>query len=114
MRQYYVYILANAARTLYTGVTSDLEGRLDNHRRKAVPGFTARYGIDRLVYYEATGDIHSALQREKQIKGWRRERKVALIEIANPEWRDISLEWLETGADSSPRQIGAQNDKGSL
>jgi predicted GIY-YIG superfamily endonuclease/RimJ/RimL family protein N-acetyltransferase len=89
MRTYFVYLLANRSRTLYVGITNDLERRLREHRRKQNPGFTSKYNIDQLVYYEATNDIHVAIAREKQIKGWLRAKKVALIEAVNPERRDL-------------------------
>ncbi len=83
-RTYYVYILSNVHRTLYTGVTNDLARRLHEHKHGLVPGFTSRYGIDRLVYFETTSDVGAAIEREKQIKGWLRAKKLALIESANP------------------------------
>jgi putative endonuclease len=92
-RQYYVYILANRSGTLYTGVTNNLQRRLREHRQGTVPGFARRYGLTRLVHYEATGSILAAITREKQIKGWRRSRKVALIEQTNPRWLDLADEW---------------------
>lgn len=101
-RQYYVYLMTNRSGTLYTGVTNDLQRRVYQHKHKLVPGFTARYRIDRLVYYETTEDVHAALAREKQIKGWRRARKVALIESSNPAWADLSEEWYQEGAPSGP------------
>jgi putative endonuclease len=97
MKTYYVYIMAGASRTLYTGVTNNLERRLLQHRRKLLPGFTARYNINRLVYYEATGSILSAIAREKQIKSRRRAKKVALIEAANRDWKDLSAGWYSSG-----------------
>jgi len=93
MRTYYVYILANRARTLYTGITNDLDRRVYEHKHKLVPGFTSKYHIDRLVYVEDTPDVEAAIAREKQIKGWRRSKKIALIESSNPAWRDSSLDW---------------------
>jgi putative endonuclease len=90
MKEYFVYILASKSRTLYVGVTNDLERRVAEHRSKLVPGFTRRYNITRLVYFEKTTDVHSALAREKEIKGWTRAKKVALIERANPTWEDLS------------------------
>jgi putative endonuclease len=86
-----VYILTNARRTvLYIGVTSNLEKRLAEHRAGVHPSsFTKKYNVDRLVYVEAGRDIRAAIAREKQLKGWRREKKVALIEAMNPEWRDL-------------------------
>ena len=83
--QYYVYIMTNIARTLYTGVTNDLERRVYEHKMKLIPGFTARYGLDRLVNFEAGEDIDGAITREKQIKGFLRSKKIALIESMNPE-----------------------------
>jgi len=91
--QYYVYILTNHSRTLYVGVTSDLEKRVLEHKQRLVPGFTARYNIDRLVYHEATSDVRAAIAREKQIKGWLRAKKIALIESVNPHWDDLSEGW---------------------
>jgi putative endonuclease len=92
-----VYIMTNRHRTvLYTGVTSDLDRRVLQHKAGVHPaGFTRRYNIDRLVYYELANDIRSAIAREKQIKRWRREKKVMLIESMNPEWRDLAAdaEW---------------------
>lgn len=93
MRQYYVYIMTNASRTLYTGVTGNLERRVYEHKHKLVAGFTSKYNITRLAYYEVTSDVHSALEREKQIKGWLRSKKIALIESANPKWEDLSAAW---------------------
>jgi putative endonuclease len=89
---YYVYIMTNKSRVLYVGVTNDLERRIYEHRQKLVPGFTAKYNITQLAYFEVTQDIHAALAREKQIKGWVRRRKTALIESVNPEWVDLSVE----------------------
>ncbi len=90
MAQYYVYIMTNKSRTLYTGVTNDLERRVYEHKHKLLPGFTSKYNITKLVYFEATEDVYAALNREKQIKGWLREKKTALIETANPMWKDLS------------------------
>ena len=92
-RQYFVYIATNGSKTLYTGVTNDLPRRMFEHRNSLVPGFTSKYRIDRLVYFETTSDVRAAIAREKQIKGWRRERKIALVEGANPKWTDLSKEW---------------------
>ncbi len=93
MKTYYVYIMSNNTRTLYTGVTNNLEKRVIQHKLKLLPGFTAKYHLDRLVYYEAFGDIRYAIHREKQIKGWLRAKKVALIIAGNPTWRDLSEGW---------------------
>ena len=83
MSQYYVYIMASRSRTLYTGVTNDIERRVFEHKERLVPGFTTRYKINRLVYFETTEDIYSAISREKQIKGWTRHKKLALIVSSN-------------------------------
>ena len=93
MRQHYVYIMTNKSRTLYTGVTNNLERRVYEHKHKLIEGFTSKYNITKLVYYEAFGDIREALAREKQIKGWLRVKKIALIESVNPEWKDLSEGW---------------------
>ena len=85
--------MTNRSKTLYTGVTNNLERRVYEHKNKLVTGFTSKYNITKLVYYEETSDVYSALAREKQIKGWLRAKKVALIEAENPEWKDLSLEW---------------------
>ena len=84
MKQYYVYIMTNKSRTLYTGITDNLERRVYEHREKLFGGFTKRYNITRLVYYEITSDVSAAIGREKQIKGWLRMKKIALIEAVNP------------------------------
>jgi putative endonuclease len=92
MRTYQVYIMASASRVLYTGVTNDIQRRVTQHREKQVPGFSARYNVQELVYLEPFGDIRLAVAREKQIKGWLRIKKIALIESLNPGWRDLSAE----------------------
>jgi putative endonuclease len=92
-RFYYVYILTNRSKTLYTGVTSNLEKRVFEHKNGRTPGFASRYKIDRLVYFERFGDIVAAIAREKQIKGLLRVKKMALIVSMNPEWRDLSEAW---------------------
>jgi putative endonuclease len=95
VKQYYVYIMTNSSGTLYTGVTNDLRRRVWQHKQKLVEGFTKRYNITRLVYYEETLDVNAAIAREKQIKSWRREKKVALIESENGGWKDLSERWFE-------------------
>ena len=95
MKSYYVYIMTNKSKTLYTGVTNNLERRVYEHKNKLVAGFTNKYNITKLVYYEETNDVHLALVREKQIKGWLRSKKIVLIESENPEWKDLSLEWYD-------------------
>ena len=87
---YHVYILANASGVLYIGVTSDLERRVVQHKDGVFAGFTKKYEVKRLVYFEGFGDVRDAIGREKQIKGWRREKKLALIRRMNPKLRDLS------------------------
>ena len=92
-RQFYVYILTNAARTvLYIGITNDLVRRVYEHREKFVDGFRKRYHLDRLVYYEVLGTAYDAITREKQLKGWTRKRKLDLIQGTNPSLRDCYAE----------------------
>ena len=88
MREYYVYIVTNGARTLYIGVTNDLVRRVYEHKQKLIAGFTKKYNITFLVYHETTSSVEAARVRERQLKGWRRDRKIALIETFNNRWRD--------------------------
>ena len=85
--------MANRTRRLYTGVTNDLQRRIYEHKHHLNEGFTKRYNIDRLVYYETIPDARAAIAREKQIKGWLRAKKIALIESTNPQWKDLSEGW---------------------
>jgi putative endonuclease len=101
-KKYYIYIMASRSRTLYVGMTNDLERRIEQHRRGLLPGFTSRYRVSRLVYFEATENVGSAIAREKEIKGWRREKKVALIESGNPTWDDLAAEWSEGEGEANP------------
>jgi putative endonuclease len=101
VKTYYVYIMASQSRTLYVGVTNNLERRVYEHKHKAIEGFTSRYNINRLVYFAETNDVTAAIAREKEIKGWLRKRKVALIEEMNPGWRDLSAEWHCDGASTT-------------
>jgi putative endonuclease len=95
MNNYYVYIMTNNSKTLYTGVTNDLNRRVYEHKQKLIPGFTQKYNITKLVYFEETSDVNTAISREKQIKGWLREKKITLIESMNPEWKDLSAGWYD-------------------
>ena len=91
---YYVYILTNRDdKVMYIGVTNNLQRRLYEHRNHLVDGFTKRYTVHKLVYYEHTSDVYSALEREKQLKGWTRAKKNALVVTMNPEWKDLSENW---------------------
>jgi putative endonuclease len=94
-RVFHVYILTNVSKMLYIGVTNNLERRVYEHRRKRVPGFSAKYNLHALVYFEAFGHISDAIAREKQLKGWLRSRKVALIQSQNPKWQDLAADWLK-------------------
>jgi putative endonuclease len=94
-KEYYVYILSNKRGALYTGVTNDLERRIYEHKKKLIDGFTKRYNITKLVYFESTNDVSTAITREKQIKGLLRSKKVELIKTMNPTWDDLSEDWFE-------------------
>jgi putative endonuclease len=89
-RTFHVYIMASASGVLYTGVTNKLAVRVGQHKDKWIPGFTRRYNVTRLVWFEAHSSIRAAISREKEIKSWRRSRKIALIEAMNPKWKDLS------------------------
>jgi putative endonuclease len=93
MKEYFVYIMTNKSKTLYTGVTDNLIRRVAEHKQGTIKGFTSKYQINKLVYFESGNNINEALYREKQIKGWLRKKKVALIEQENPEWNDLSDDW---------------------
>lgn len=94
IKQFYVYILTNDYKTtLYVGVTNDILRRIAEHKSQLIDGFTKKYNIHNLIYYECYPDAKTAIAREKQIKLWRREKKVLLIENTNPDWRDLSEEW---------------------
>jgi putative endonuclease len=96
MKDYCVYILSSETKVLYIGITTDLARRMSEHQRKLVPGFTAKYNVTHLVYYESFGDVHDAIAREKELKGWLRRKKVALIRSVNPDWKDLSEGWFDT------------------
>lgn len=112
-KTYYVYIMASKSKTLYVGVTNNLERRVYEHKQKLLEGFTSKYNIDRLVYLAETDDVTQAIAREKEIKGWLRTKKLALIDEMNPNWEDLSAEWFtelatnpglaDVGRDSSLR-----------
>jgi len=92
MNNYYIYMLTNPAHTvLYVGVTSNLEKRIYEHKNKLIKGFTSQYNLNKLVYYEGTNNVESAIEREKQLKKWRRDKKEYLIKQINPGWKDLSL-----------------------
>jgi len=94
MKNYFVYIMTNRKRgVLSTGVTNDLVRRVYEHKNILVKGFSSRYNLTNLIYFEDTPDVITAIGREKRIKGWMRNKKIKLIESVNPEWKDISEEW---------------------
>ncbi len=95
-KNYYVYIMASRRNgTIYTGVTNNLLARVYQHKNKITQGFTKRYNVNKLVHFEETDDITAAIEREKQIKGWIRNKKIKLIEEMNPGWKDLSEGWYE-------------------
>jgi len=93
VNDYYVYMMTNHSRTLYIGVTNDLERRVDEHKRGELAGFTARYKITKLVWYERFANVEEAIEWEKRTKGWVRRKKIELIESKNPFWLDLSDAW---------------------
>jgi len=97
MNEYFVYIVTNKSnKVLYTGVTNNLERRMFEHKNKMINGFTKKYNLTKLVYFEETSDVGSALEREKQLKNWHRNWKIKLITDFNPEWKDLSVEGKKT------------------
>jgi putative endonuclease len=95
-KTYFVYIMTNRSKTLYTGVTNNLVRRVREYKLGSGSVFASKYKLDRLVYFERFEDVHDAIEREKQIKGWLRIKKIALIVEVNPAWKDLSAEWFET------------------
>ena len=96
MKDYYVYIMSSYSYVLYTGITKDLERRVYQHKNKMICGFTKKYNINSLVYFEVTNDVTAAIRREKEIKGWTRKKKMALILGMNPNWKDLSEGWFDS------------------
>jgi putative endonuclease len=92
---YYVYIMASQRRVLYIGITSHIETRVRQHKSHTFGGFTAKYNVTNLVYFERYGSVGKAIRREKELKDWRREKKIELIESSNPKWRDLSYGWYQ-------------------
>ena len=92
---YFTYIVASRSHTLYIGVTGDLHKRIFEHKWREHDGFAAKYNCDRLVWFGSYQDVRTAIDREKQLKGWRREKKIALIEKMNPAWIDLSKDWYD-------------------
>jgi putative endonuclease len=115
-KRYYVYILSSKGRVLYVGMTGFLTARILQHKTRKTAGFTRRYHVDRLVYWEVFQYENNAIARETEIKAWRREKKVALIEANNPPWNDLAASWGQSAcmrpADSSRDEAALRNDKG--
>jgi putative endonuclease len=119
MRRYYVYIMSSKSRVLYIGITNDIWRRAWEHKNDIPPGFTSKYRVHRLVYFESFKYVGNAIAREKHLKGWLREKKVALIRSSNPTWEDLSESWfdgknvLHIQLSASEKQVlrSAQNDK---
>ncbi|HSG18630.1 MAG TPA: GIY-YIG nuclease family protein [Anaerolineae bacterium] len=95
MKHYYVYIMTSPSGILYTGMTNNLQRRVYEHKNKLIEGFTKKYNVTRLVYYELYHDVRDAIAREKQIKSWRRSKKIDPIKSLNLTWKDLSEEWTE-------------------
>jgi putative endonuclease len=114
-KNYFVYILSSRSRNLYTGVTNNLMRRVMQHRQGLIPGFTSKYRIHRLVHIESFTDVRAAIEREKQIKDWRREMRVALIEASNPAWADLAEGWAprypSIKADPSPQNRARDDNR---
>jgi putative endonuclease len=103
-KQYFVYIMASQSRVIYTGLSSKLKERVFEHKQHVYPGFTSRYNATTLVFYESYDAVQQAINREKEIKGWRRSKKIALIDSINPKWNDLSVGWYEPEIGIRPRQ----------
>ena len=101
MKTYYVYILTNPGGMLYTGITNNLLRRLYEHRNELVEGYTKKYHISRLIFFEETSDVNIAIAREKELKGWRRRKKLDLIKSSNPTMRDLAEDWFDENNSSS-------------
>ncbi len=97
MKHYYVYIMTNPSGALYTGMTNDLKRRVYQHKHRLIEGFTEKYNVTHLAYYEETQDVQTAIAREKEIKSWRRSKKLDLIKSLNPTWQDLSDGWYDEG-----------------
>jgi putative endonuclease len=112
-KKYYVYIMTNRPRShvLYTGITGSLPRRVFEHKNKLVHGFTSRYNLTRLVYYQCVSYPDDAIDREKEIKGWRRSRKIRLIESTNPHWYDLAEGWTEVYKPDGPAAVPSVSPK---
>ena len=110
-RHYFVYIVASRTHVLYCGMTNGIERRVEEHRQSAIPGFTEIYQCNRLVWFDCYQYVRNAINREKQIKGWRRSKKIWLIEKTNPTWADLSEEWRQETAGPSATLRSGRDDK---
>ena len=110
--RFYVYMMQSASRrALYTGMTNNLHKRVWQHKTHGFEGFTDRYNAVRLVYWESYDDVHKAIGREKQIKRWRREKKIWLVERLNPGWKDLAAEWYEAQGPSTSAPVHSANQR---
>jgi putative endonuclease len=108
--RFYTYILGSISGTLYIGMTNNLIRRIWQHKQHEVCGFTAKYRVDRLLYFESFDDVRTAINSEKQLKGWTRQKKIGLIKARNPSWIDLSSEWYEGDRGPSATLRSAQDD----
>jgi putative endonuclease len=106
LKIYYVYILSSQRRALYIEVTSNIEHRVFQHKTHAFGGFTAKYNVTSLVYFERQEAVMTAIRREREVKAWRREEKIRLIESTNPKWRDLSYGWYQRHRFQPDRKLG--------
>ena len=109
-KTYYVYLLASQRHVLYVGMTSNIEHRTFQHKTHVFGGFTAQYNVTNLVYFERYGEALKAIRREKEIKSWRRAKKIALIESENPTWRDLSYGWYQRHQFQPERKVSTDQD----
>ena len=109
-KTYSVYIMGSLSGTLYIGVTGNLNKRAFEHKFHRIEGFTDQYDVERLLYRESFDDVHKAIAREKQLKGWRRSKKIALIESVNPHWLDLAREWYPWMKNSAGRDASTSHD----
>jgi putative endonuclease len=105
-RSYFVYIMSNVSKMLYVGVTNGLKKRVYQHKFKLIPGFTQKYNLFKLVYFEQFSDIRAAIAREKEIKGWLRSKKVTLIIAKNPQWNDLAESWFKNPSKTKTQACG--------
>jgi putative endonuclease len=108
-RTYFTYIMASRSHTLYIGVTGDLRRRVFQHKMRKKAGFTARYNCDRLVWFQSFGEVSNAISREKELKGWLRAKKIALIEQTNPAWQDLARDWYGIDLNEYRRPLDESN-----